>query len=469
MHVRASHASLLLAVAWLLPSPSMAQLPSGQEEVIGHLSENVNLLNTQYAIDSAARHIGWIDADRRAAGSVVADGKSGPAYDAVHAPTWSGDGSRFAYLARQGKKWGLVVDGKLQPKSHDDLGLAFFSRDGKRFAYAYREGKEWRFVLDGEPVGGVYSAVGTAMISGDFKHFVFVAEKKDVGWIVVLDGKEITRPDGKGWCQIGSLAFSPDSSRFAFVGLERKSWPSRLIATVMVDGQATGSFDGENLGTSTPIGCGYLGSFVPDTHGVTYLLWKPDGSDVVFGARRKNNEVVLMNAGQPGQVFDSIIAGPVFSPDGKRIAYIAWNDNRIIEVVDGKRVRDFPAERGLNFIHYLRFTPDGERLAYVVGRGGGLFGMGTTRRARRRLVINGADGPTFDVTGLTDVTFTADGSSHVYVVHDVAGDKDAIVFNGVSGPATLNIIANTLRLNGNTLTYFARRDRAVVRVTHTLP
>src|SRR5687768_15625570 len=152
-----------LILVWVLCPCSAAQLPPGQEEVVGQLSENANVLNLQYAIDSEARHIAWIDGDRRSSGSVVLNGKPGPKFDAVHAPTLSADGSRFAYLARQGKTWSLVIDGKLQPGSYDDLGLAFFSRDGKRFAYAYREAKQWRFMLDGQPVGGVYSAAGTAM------------------------------------------------------------------------------------------------------------------------------------------------------------------------------------------------------------------------------------------------------------------------------------------------------------------
>jgi len=58
-----------------------------------------------------------------------------------HSITFSPDGKRIAYAARDGDKWFVVVDGK-EGNRYDDI-LKYtpvFSPDSKRVAYAAKEG-----------------------------------------------------------------------------------------------------------------------------------------------------------------------------------------------------------------------------------------------------------------------------------------------------------------------------------------
>ena len=74
--------------------------------------------------------------------------------------------------------------------------------------------------------------------------------------------------------------------------------------------------------------------------------------------------------GQVGKTYPSLWAAPVFSPDGKRTAYVARHgeQNNAVAVIDG--------EEGLTAINYFGvstpvFSPDSKRVAYSVQTGEG--------------------------------------------------------------------------------------------------
>jgi len=68
---------------------------------------------------------------------VVLDGKEGPQYDFITSLTFSSDGQRFAYKARRGRKWLVVIDGREDQRVFDYFTRKpiHFSPDGKRVAY----------------------------------------------------------------------------------------------------------------------------------------------------------------------------------------------------------------------------------------------------------------------------------------------------------------------------------------------
>jgi hypothetical protein len=122
--------------------------------------------------------------------SVVIDGKEGKQYVAIGTiPIFSPDGKRVAYVAEVDRKWFVVVDGK-EGKRYDFLGTTLiFSPDSKRVAYVAKEGDKKFVVVDGKE-GKRYVSIGTIPVfSPDSKHLAYVAEA-DHKQLVVVDGQE---------------------------------------------------------------------------------------------------------------------------------------------------------------------------------------------------------------------------------------------------------------------------------------
>lgn len=69
-------------------------------------------------------------------------------FDCIRDVTYSPDGKRIAYCAKDGDKWHLVVDDK-QSEAYDEIGAPRFSEDGDRVAFGARKGRElWWKVLE---------------------------------------------------------------------------------------------------------------------------------------------------------------------------------------------------------------------------------------------------------------------------------------------------------------------------------
>ncbi|MDL5502050.1 MAG: hypothetical protein QSU88_02435, partial [Candidatus Methanoperedens sp.] len=113
-----------------------------------------------------------------------------------HTLTFSPDGKRIAYAAREGDKWFVVVDGK-EGKRYDDIlkHTPVFSPDSKRIAYAAREGNKW-FVIEETTDGNKFKNIITFRAGND-------------------DAKDSVNSNiGNQYDAIieGSLLFSPDST-----------------------------------------------------------------------------------------------------------------------------------------------------------------------------------------------------------------------------------------------------------------
>jgi len=93
-------------------------------------------------------------------------------------------------------------------------------------------------------------------------------------------------------------------------------------------------------------------------------------------------------------------SGPQFSPNGKRLAYVAEKAGKWHAVLDGKLGPAWDAIQ----IGGVFFSPNGSRVAYVAGKG-------KTQLA----VIDGKPGPeVFGVRG-GSIIFSPDGKHYLYV------------------------------------------------------
>jgi hypothetical protein len=95
----------------------------------------------------------------------------------------------------------------------------------------------------------------------------------------------------------------------------------------------------------------------------------PDGRLVTYV--RENNQTKLLVNGQPVGPVGDATSKPLFSSDGRRLAFSVLRGNRISLIVDGEERASWAANRLdlLTFVLYppnAQFSPDGENLAYQI-------------------------------------------------------------------------------------------------------
>lgn len=446
--------------AWVAKQGVAETVVVNGRPVAGPVFEEIDRIVISYAGD----HVAW-SGKRGKSWVVILDGQPvGPEYDSVEHLAFAPDG-RLTFVARRTDKTGiLVVDGKEIGPAAREMARPLFSPLGRRIAQAVRLADGWHFAIDGVP--GPVIPFNTRVVgepqgvfSLDGAHFAYGAGSGNVH--VVADG---TAGPEFNWVVLG-LPFSPKGPRHAYVGVNTKGFKSLQRGTVVVDGvpgpvsEIGVKSDGRSLG------------------GVTPPAFDSEGAHVVYAAMRGDDEWSVMLDGKPvpGFVVSGVQAGPVFDPRGQwaLIGYSGKGDTlRVVEARDGKVVRSFPTERGLNFAERLTFSRSGDRIAYVLGRGGVMFSMaGGEGRAQRRVVVDGVEHATYDCNELDALQFSADGGSVAYRVNGlkagaVKAGQSLAVLNGRGGRHYDEIFKDTLSFQADgRLSYTARDGRRMVRVT----
>jgi hypothetical protein len=383
----------------------------------------------------------------------IINDQEGPLFDEVMPDTFvfSNDGKRHAYLAMKAGRLVAVVDGVSQAEAGGDmvpwLKPPVFSADGSSVGYleGSRLRKKMRVVVNGKP-GQVFDGVALRgpQFSPDGRRFSYAANDRSTGnsWFYVIDGQR-----GKAFDALGvSFVFSPDGKRIAYTGHRAQQW------FLVVDGEPEGPIEG-----------------IVD-HSLTF---SPDSRRLAYAAAKRDGQAYLVVDGKAGPVHDNIgaslppgiaanqasmqtayglgsVSSVLFSPDSRRIAYLAHFGRIKRIVVDGK-AEDVEME----FLQGgMVFSDDSKRLAYG-GRRSGESSVDKTF-----LVVDGKKGADYDALGYFG--FSHEGKHIAFTAKK--GDKFVIVVDGQERGEYSQVPAGPVFRSDGVLEFLASDKQSLYRV-----
>ncbi|MBN1911528.1 MAG: hypothetical protein JW818_17435 [Pirellulales bacterium] len=334
---------------------------------------------------------------------VVVDGVEDPVCDNYRNLSFSPDSRHVTYTAQKDLKQYIVFDGIAGPKFDGVYdGRVKFSPDGTRHTYIAQKRKKTLVVTDGKP-GPEHDGVDGLAFGPKGKHVIYAAADGDK-WRMVVDGKPGPALDGLSAYYI---VFSPNGTRFAYVGFQEKIPEKKCVA--VIDGVAQ-----------------------PPCYEIDDLKFSPDGKHVAYTETNVSEEKgwrarVVLN-GESGPEFTGVWE-PFFSPDGKGVKYAALEGRSItaktIFMVNGQRQDPKLPRAGIIF-----WSPNGKRYLCMTSNG-----LEPGEGGKGMMIVDGQQGPEFDeVSTLKRSQCFSPDSKHV-VYEAKEGDKHFVILDGRKLPA----------------------------------
>ncbi len=232
----------------------------------------------------------------------------------------------------------------------------------------------------------------------------------DKDWMVSIGGK-----DGRTYRAIDWLTFDQQGSRIAYAARERSRWKVVVGTREHGDHEQVDHFvfgAGGRFAYAARSGMHWrvvtqAGEQDETWEQIGWPIFSPDGRRLAYPARRGTDWVVVAD-GKPGAGFD-LVDRPVFSPDGSELAYTAQQGGRAYVVRAGRK------SSGYDRVNWPTYGPKGRRFAFAAQDGDGAF-----------LMIDGKRQPNH--TAVDWPVFSDDGRSVAYRAHD--GQRWAIVQDG---------------------------------------
>ena len=408
------------------------------------------------------------------------DGKRGKTYDDVSQPVFSPSGSALAYRVRSADRSLFVINDQQAQAFAEVIQNSFvFSQDGKRHGYLAIQTGPVVAVIDGKPqpeaagdrdyepcAPPVFSANGTsvayleasspphrkmrAIVNGepsppydaiDLNSLLFSPDGSQCSF-AALDGRKVSRvTDGNKGRPFDGIAtdfvFSPDGKRTAYIAMDGGNW------FLVVDGEVQRQIEG----------------IVPHT-----LSFSPDSKRLAYAVAKADHTCYIVLDGKAGPVYDRIGAGPppglrfvqgpigvVFSPDSRRLAYIAIQGGKSFFVVDGQ-----PEEIGIDG---LAAEPRGDPAIYF-SSDSRRFAYGGIRAKRFFFVVDGTQGREYD--NLRHFEFSQDGTHYAFT--SAKADRHVITVDGVERAEYGAVVAGPVFRSDGILEFLAMDDKSLWRV-----
>lgn len=368
-------------------------------------------------------HFGWVETSAGAS-RYVADRVPGPWFDRILAIAWSGDASRFCYAGVRGGGVSVLADHEPGPQIAN-LSKQIppgFSPDARTLLYAGGDGRSFRLHLNHQPESDEVAPIRPAF-GADGARLGWVAQKRGLlssrQW-AVIDG--IAGPQTKGLAADIGIQFSPGGRHSVYAARQDKGFS--LIRDGVVGesyeaiGHLTFSPDGERYAAVVRVGSRQLLTLDgdrPEHDASTRPLFSPDGRKVAWAAERGNQYAMMVDGNTMGLAAD-LHDSYAWSPDGGRLAYLEATGQGWRLAPDGSV---FDAISGL-----LRRLGSSE---YATYRHRGPIFKGQ-RAGRWALVVDDETGPWFEA--IDSLTLTDDGEHMAYAA--ASGNGHTIVLDGRS-------------------------------------
>ena len=298
-----------------------------------------------------------------------------------------------------------VIDGEHGEKFLG-LGRIIFSNDGKNYIYKAQTQTGQLVVLNGVKQREFKGIKDDPVFSPDGKKTAYTAFKNKKDAYVISGGKEYGP-----YKNVREIKFSPDSSKLAFTAFIHKGWH------LVVDGRESKPY--KNIME------------------ITFSV----NNETACVAQKKQKLFVLKNF-TPLMEYKTI-GKPVFSPDGKTLAYPAMETNKWQVIINGKKEAKF------DNLGPVVFSKTGKNYGYA-----GII------KDKATMVINGKKQETFDSIGL--IKFSEDENHHAYRAR--LKNKWFVIFDKKKGKSYLNVRQPIFNPVKNEIAYMAFTGNDVLMV-----
>jgi Tol biopolymer transport system component len=316
----------------------------------------------------------------------------------------SSDGRHFAYVTHRNKKFCVVVDGHAGTE-YDEAGT-IENPDWPRSTSIVGLGPS-----GGKVIGYTTKTKDTLVFSSGGKHLLYEARNGNKR-VVVVDGQE---GPAFGWIQETPVVLSPDGEHVAYGGTTAQ------VKVLSPDGK----FAGYEGGEYSLVLDSQIVPVVPDGRGLgkrgDFPIFSADGKHMAYTAYRTwiepnstNTKCSVVLDGHEGPEY-AWVGRRLFSPDGKRFAYGVWN-GKLLAVVDGVEASKYDGIDESSII----FSPDSKHVAYVAAEG-----------EKRFVVADGQPGTRYDLLDAASLVYSSDSKRLAYVAGK--GKRQFVVVDGKEG------------------------------------
>ena len=482
--------------------------PAVQEEPVSSAAPGTEMSSRQ-AVRSL-HHMAWVEKQGNLRIVVVDGRQQGGHYNDVAFLQFSPDEAHFVFATKSGEMWSLVRDGKDHPERYFSIGGMVWQPIGGALAFtACPEKKKCRLYVNNQPIGPEYEAIYFPQYSKDGMHLAYMGWRNK-GYHPVLDGKETgtsmdldlsywgfspaghfyvaacrghvmdrQHPRNNVYCRyvvdgeegpefkaISPIEFSRDGKHFTYGGLTITGrWTSEFKGSVLLDGKVQATYGGKGRSKMNISG---VRDLVPRIFGISNPVFTPGGK-LAYAALRESGDVAVFVGDEAGQGFKEIISPIIFSPDAQHFAYVAQQDDTLVEVHDNHPGATFqpPGRLGACHVGWIYVTNDPEHhLVYELVCGGIRFQALLTNRALRRIVVDGKAGPEYDVNRLEGFRHTADWKHYGYEVHGVDGNHALMNIDGKESKVYDDVVVGSLEFQpgSGTASFIAREAEKLVQV-----